>query len=388
MVLYNHVSHKIGNYAKELASHIPEGGNWKDIPLSISDRRLDGIRATGGRTTYYGRLRWDAPSYTIATYFNHVGNGCNLHPSQQRVISTREAARLQSFPDDFVFVGSKASQFKQIGNAVPPLLGRFVSTLIKPHLDSYNFVDLFAGCGGLSEGFIQNGFNLLAANEFDASVFETNKYNHSKYASEDKFILGDITKDETKQRIYDACEGKQVDVILGGPPCQGFSYAGWRDPNDTRNQLFREFVAIVRVLKPKFFVMENVLGILTMRQGESIKDIIRAFREEGYHVGTPLKLNAMWFGVPQKRKRVFIIGSLDPNINFHQPLPLFDDDNIFLPKPITVRDAIGNFPEIENGGGSLEMEWEIKNPSPYDMLMQRQISFDEFYQIMLQKEGK
>ena len=134
--------------------------------------------------------------------------------------------------------------------------------------------------------------------------------------------------------------------------------------------------------------MENVLGILTMRQGESIKDIIRAFREEGYHVGTPLKLNSMWFGVPQKRKRVFIIGSLDPNINFQQPLPLFDDDNIFLPKPITVRDAIGNFPEIENGGGSLEMEWEIKNPSPYDMLMQRQISFDEFYQIMLQKEGK
>ena len=388
MLLYNHVCHKIGSYAMELASHIPEGGNWKDIPLSISDRRLDGIRKTGGRTTYYGRLRWNAPSYTIATYFNHVGNGCNLHPSQQRVISTREAARLQSFPDDFIFVGSKASQFKQIGNAVPPLLGRFVSTLIKPHLDSYNFVDLFAGCGGLSEGFIQNGFKLLAANEYDRNIIKTNIYNHSKYASEDKFILGDITKAETKERIYDACGGERVDVILGGPPCQGFSYAGWRDPNDTRNQLFREFVAIVRVLKPKFFVMENVLGILTMRQGESIKDIIRAFREEGYYVGTPLRLNSMWFGVPQKRKRVFIIGSLNPNIKFQQPLPLFDDDNIFLPKPITVRDAIGNFPEIKNGGGSLEMEWDIKNPSPFDLLMQRQVSFDEFYQMMLQKEGK
>ena len=224
MILYNHVSHRIGSYAKELAGYIPEGGNWKDIPLSISDRRLDGIRATGERTTYYGRLRWDAPSYTIATYFNHVGNGCNLHPSQQRVISTREAARLQSFPDDFVFVGSKASQFKQIGNAVPPLLGRFVSTLIKPYLDSYNFVDLFAGCGGMAEGFIQNGYSLLAANEYDRNIIKTNIFNHSKYASEDRFILGDITKDETKQRIYNACEGKQVDVILGGPPCQGFSY--------------------------------------------------------------------------------------------------------------------------------------------------------------------
>ena len=381
MVLYNHIAHKIGAYAQELASHIPEGGNWKDIPICISDKRLDGIRATGGRTTYYGRLRWDAPSYTIATYFNHVGNGCNLHPSQARVISTREAARLQSFPDDFVFVGSKASQFKQIGNAVPPLMSRFVSTLIKPHLDSYNFVDLFAGCGGLSEGFIQNGFKLLAANEFDKNIIKTNIYNHSKYASEDKFILGDITKDETKQRIYDACGGKQVDVILGGPPCQGFSYAGWRDPNDTRNQLFREFVAIVRVLKPKFFIMENVLGILTMRKGETISDIIHAFKDVGYTVGIPLKLNSMWFGVPQKRKRVFIIGSLNPNIHFQQPMPLFDDDNLFLPKPITVKEAIGSLPEIENGGGAIEMEWEFDKPSPYDMLMQRQISFEEFYRI-------
>ena len=96
--------------------------------------------------------------------------------------------------------------------------------------------------------------------------------------------------------------------------------------------------------------MENVLGILTMRHGEAIKDIIHAFKDEGYHVGNPLKLNAMWFGVPQKRKRVFIIGSLDPDIDFIQPLPLFDDDNMFLPRPITVREAIGGLPEIENGG--------------------------------------
>ncbi|MBP8934543.1 MAG: DNA (cytosine-5-)-methyltransferase [Prevotella sp.] len=382
MILHNHIAFKMGKHEEEVAKHIPEGGNWKDIPLSIEDKRLNGIRATGGRTTYYGRLRWDAPSYTIATYYNRVGNGCNLHPSQARVMSTREAARFQSFPDDFIFVGSKASQYKQIGNAVPPLLGRFVSTLIKPHLDSFNFVDLFAGCGGLSEGFLMNGFNLLAANEFDKNIIQTNILNHSKHVSKDKFILGDVTKEETKQNIYDACGDKQVDVILGGPPCQGFSYAGWRDPNDNRNQLFREFVSIVRTLKPKFFVMENVLGILTMRNGEAIKDIIHAFSDEGYHVGTPLKLNSMWFGVPQKRKRVFIIGSLDPNIEFQQPTPLFDENDIFLPKPITVRDAIGSLPEIGDGGGEIEMDWELTNPTPYDLLMQREIDFDEFYQMM------
>ena len=124
MKLYNHVVFKMGKHEAEIAPHIPEGGNWQDIPLSISDTRLDKIRETGGRTTYYGRLCWDKPSYTIATYFNRVGNGCNLHPSQCRVLSNREAARLQSFPDSFIFQGSNASQYKQIGNAVPPLLAQ------------------------------------------------------------------------------------------------------------------------------------------------------------------------------------------------------------------------------------------------------------------------
>ncbi len=385
MILYNHVAYKMCQHEMEMALHIPEGGNWKDIPEEITDNRLANIRKSGGRTTYYGRLRWDKPCYTINTFFNRVPNGCNLHPEQMRVISTREAARLQSFPDDFRFVGKKAGIYKQIGNAVPPLLARMVSSLIKPHLDSYNFVDLFAGCGGLSEGFIQNGFRLLAANEFDSNVFETNKLNHSKYANEDKFILGDITRPETKQKIYEACGYNQVDVILGGPPCQGFSYAGWRDPNDARNQLFRDFVDIVTTFKPKFFVMENVPGILTMRGGEAIKEIIHAFADAGYYVGTPLKLMAADFGVPQKRKRVMLIGCRE-NIAITQPAPLFSDDmqGLFpLPKFVSVREAIGSFPAISDGGGNDEIEFIIENPSTYDRLMAREISFEEFYRIKL-----
>jgi hypothetical protein len=85
---------------------------------------------------------------------------------------------------------------------------------------------------------------------------------------------------------------------------------------------------------------------------------------------------------------VFIIGSLDPDITIQQPLPLFEEDNMSLPKPITVRDAIGNLPPIENGGGTLEMEWTIETPSPYDLLMQRQISFNEFYQLMCKMKGE
>lgn len=377
----------------EIAKHIKPGGNWKDIPLSITDARLEGIREGGGRTTYYGRLKWDAPSYTIATYFNRVPNGCNLHPEQCRVMSIREAARFQSFPDDFIFKGTQASIYKQIGNAVPPILAYYLSTLVKPHLPGLNFVDLFAGCGGLSEGFLMNGFNLLAANEFDKNIFLTNKFNHSKYADEDKFILGDITKEDTKLRIYDCCKGQKVDIILGGPPCQGFSYAGWRDPQDSRNQLFRDFVSIVTELKPHMFIMENVPGILTMRNGEAIKEIIKAFAEVGYFVKNPLKINAADYGVPQRRKRVFLIGCKE-DIDI-TPEPLFKDNNpkksdfgtLFsfdddLPFYVTTKDAIGSLPPLEDGGGFEEIDWEIPNPSPYDRLMQKEITFEEFYKLM------
>ncbi len=385
MKLYNHIAFKMGQREAQIATYIKGGGNWQDIPLTYSDTRLDNIRATGGRTTYYGRLAWDKPSYTIATYFNRVGNGCNLHPEQNRVMSNREAARFQSFPDDFIFQGSKTSQYKQIGNAVPPLLARLVSSLIKPHLDSYNFVDLFAGCGGMSEGFIMNGFNLLAVNEVDKNIMLTNKFNHSKHTDESHFILGDVTQEEIKQKIINACEGNSVDVVIGGPPCQGFSYAGWRDPNDKRNQLFRDFVELVKRLNPKFFVMENVLGILTMRRGEAIREIIEAFEEIGYHVNPPLKLNAANFGVPQKRKRVIIIGSLDHNITITQPMPLFEDDSNIYPPLVTVRDAIENLPRIDDGGGEVEIDFVFKSKSPYDMLMQKEIDFDKFYELMCKK---
>lgn len=385
MKLYNHVAFKMGQWEATLAPFIKEGGNWQDIPLSLEDTRLKNIRSTGGRTTYYGRLAWDKPSYTIATYFNRVGNGCNLHPQQNRVMSNREAARLQSFPDDFIFQGSKASQYKQIGNAVPPLLARMVSGLIKPFLNSFNFVDLFAGCGGMSEGFIMNGFKLLAANEVDKNIMLTNKFNHSRHTDEKRFILGDVTTEEVKVKIKDACKGHSVDVVIGGPPCQGFSYAGWRDPNDKRNQLFREFVSLVNTLKPKFFVMENVPGILTMRKGEAIKEIINAFKEIGYKVNAPMRLNAAQFGVPQKRKRVIIIGSLDASISIEQPQPLFEENSDSLPGFVTVRDAIGNLPTIPDGGGEIEMDFDFSSESPYDMLMQKEIDFDKFYKLMCAK---
>ena len=159
MKLYNHISPRLSDMEWEMSKHIPAGGNWQNIPTHFPSKRLEQIRKSGGRTTYYGRLSYDKPSYTITTYFNRLGNSSNLHPVQQRMISTREGARLQSFKDEFIFYGSKSSQYKQIGNAVPPLLARAVAETIKPFIKNKTIIDLFSGAGGMSEGFLMEDLN-------------------------------------------------------------------------------------------------------------------------------------------------------------------------------------------------------------------------------------
>jgi len=385
MKLYNHIAPGLSKLEWEMVQHIPAGGNWQNIPDTIPSQRLEQIRRSGGRTTYYGRLEFDKPSYTITTYFNRLGNGCNLHPSQDRIISTREGARLQSFKDSFIFYGSKTSQYKQIGNAVPPLLARAIAETLKDHLMNLTFVDLFAGAGGMSEGFLSEGFKLIAANEIEPNFFETYKKNHSEFDNGENLILGDITSQEIKEQIISiAKKQKKIGVVIGGPPCQGFSNAGWRNPDDKRNQLFKEFVHVVKEIRPEIFVMENVPGILTMRKGAAIEEIIASFQEIGYHVTTPFKLNAEDFGVPQKRKRVVIIGSLKKE-NFLKPKILFSNKDDGKPKPITVKQAIGGLPILTTGSGAFEMICNYKSTSAYEKLMLGEIDFATFYESCMKK---
>lgn len=383
--LFNHIAPGLSKLEWEMVKHVPEGGNWQNIPDTIPSQRLEQIRRSGGRTTYYGRLEFDKPSYTITTYFNRLGNGCNLHPKQDRIISTREGARLQSFRDSFVFYGSKTSQYKQIGNAVPPLLARAIAETLKPHLKILTIVDLFAGAGGMSEGFILEGFNLIAANEIEPNFFETYCKNHVEFDKGDNLILGDITLTENKKQIINvASKHKKVGVVIGGPPCQGFSHAGWRNPDDKRNQLFKEFVHIVDEIRPELFVMENVPGILTMRKGEAMKEIIESFEAIGYNVNKPFKLKAEDFGVPQKRKRVVVIGSLK-NEKIKEPKTLFSSTDENLPNPITVKQAIGSLPALNTGEGSFEMECNYKPISAYEKLLAGEINFTEFYESSLKE---
>lgn len=355
---------------------VPQGGNWKDIPLNVPSKRLEQIRKSGGRTTLYGRLSWDKPSYTVTTYFNRPGNGTYVHPDQHRVISAREAARLQSFPDDFIFSGSKSSLCIQIGNAVPPLLAYFLAKKIKKQTKTKNVVDLFCGAGGLSKGFEWAGYNIVAANDNYKHACETYRNNHPTTA----LVEGDITKPEVKKALFDAIKGEDIDIIVGGPPCQGFSHAGKRLVDDPRNFLFKEFVEVVKKVKPKVVVLENVEGILTMNGGKSFESIKESFRELGYKLDGR-KLHAVRYGVPQKRKRVVMIGVLEGDPNGCYPEELFQEEGQYL----TVREAIEDLPEITVNGGSHIIDSETDQKYGYQKFLAGKISIDEFVRSLNQR---
>ncbi|MGH2414102.1 MAG: DNA cytosine methyltransferase, partial [Microcystaceae cyanobacterium] len=220
----NHYSAKLSDLDLKMVVNIPPGGNWKNIPIFIPSKRLEQIRESyakggGSRSTYYGRLRPDVPAYTISTYFNRPGNGCHLHydyaGGQHRVISQREAARLQSFPDNFVFIGSRTAVSNQIGNAVPPLRAYQIAlNLGSPGL----FVDLFAGAGGLALGFKWAGWQPVVANDIDRSALETYAKN-----VDSSTVFGDIRDSQTfEQIVRKVNESRNLNpksklFVLGGP---------------------------------------------------------------------------------------------------------------------------------------------------------------------------
>jgi DNA (cytosine-5)-methyltransferase 1 len=364
-----HVAYAMSNLDLDMISSVPQGGNWKNIPLSIPSKRLEQIRLSGGRTTLYGRLAWNMPSFTITTYFNRPGNGTYVHPIKNRVITSAEAARFQSFPDSFEFIGSKSMRTKQIGNAVPPILAFQIARQIKRIDPSCkNMVDLFSGSGGLSLGFEWAGFKCLVANDNFKDASETYKHN---FPNTD-FVFGDITKEVTKKMIYQLLAKKdKVDLVVGGPPCQGFSNAGKRMIDDPRNQLYKEFITVVKNTNPKIVIMENVEGLLSMDKGAVIADIRKDLVDLGYFVEAR-KLNAAEYGVPQRRKRVIIIGSKKNNAG-----SLFPEKITDLVNPLTTKDAIGDLPEDP----VLEIDFDVKAKKAtgvYQKLMQGLVTPEEF----------
>ena len=188
-------------------------------------------------------------------------------------------------------------------------------------------ISLFSGCGGLDLGFEKAGFDVPVANEFDPTIFETFKVNHPKT----RLIEGDI------RNISENDFPQDVDGIIGGPPCQSWSEAGaLRGIEDQRGQLFFDYIRVLRKAQPKFFLAENVSGMLANRHSDAVKNIIKLFDESNYDV-TLTMVNAKDYGVAQERKRVFYIGfRKDLKINFKFPEGSTKDDE----KKITLRDII------------------------------------------------
>jgi len=196
-----------------------------------------------------------------------------------------------------------------------------------------NIISLFSGCGGLDLGFERAGFQIPAANEFDPAIYETFKTNHPNT----HLIEGDI-RQITKEDILPFVHG-EIDGIIGGPPCQSWSEAGsLKGIDDARGQLFFDYIRLLRSLNPKFFLAENVSGMLADRHSAAIQNILNLFKESGYDVTLTL-VNAKNYGVAEERKRVFYIGfRKDLGIKFRFPQGSTEDDN----QKLTLKDVIGD----------------------------------------------
>ena len=181
-------------------------------------------------------------------------------------------------------------------------------------------LSLFSGAGGLDLGFERAGFEIIAANEYDKTIWETYEKNHKAR----------LIKKDIREILSD--ELPKSDGIIGGPPCQSWSEAGsLRGINDPRGKLFYEYIRILKDIQPKFFLAENVKGMLSKRNTNAVRDIIKEFEEAGYNVFIKL-LNAFDYGVAQDRERVFYVGfRKDLNIShFEFPYPIKEKERKFL----------------------------------------------------------
>ena len=218
-------------------------------------------------------------------------------------------------------------------------------------MKKYNIIDLFAGVGGLSYGFSKiDDFNIIAANEIEKDISIAYTLNHPGV----KMLNCDIAE-LTEERIFEAIGDAKIDLIVGGPPCQSYSTLGKRQMDDRAN-LFMQYKRILSIVKPKAFVFENVVGILSMDKGRLFKNIQAQFAELGYELKYQV-LDAVDFGVPQHRERVILVGYLGKN-PFEFPLPTHGEG---LRPYVTLRDAIGDLPVLQSGESRFEYQSEITN---------------------------
>lgn len=365
--LHKSVAHKPSTIA--VIKSVPHNGGNR--PVGVGPSCLDKV---SGFSDVYGRLAWDKPSITITHFARNPASGRFSHPEQDRGLTARETALLQSFPTGFSFCGKSDDVYRQIGEAVPPLFASAVaaSVLIEmlsceptntqinngvkpitaPVNSSYSSViagikskhkeikftciDTFCGAGGLALGLQRAGFELLMSFDIDRKCIETLNANKKIY-SHRKEVL-DI-KDALHGALLAMCSLRRGELFLlaGGPPCQGFSVQRRGSDKDERNALVLSYLKLIDEVYPCYFLMENVSGLGGKRGRTYLSQLVDGATSLGYKVHIRM-LNACEYGVPQRRKRYIIVGErVDLGDNYEYPAPELSR--------VTVRDVIGNLPE-------------------------------------------
>ncbi len=329
---------------------IPEGGRMPppaELPEEIRRKNF-------GNT--YKRLHRERPSLTLVP----GNNAFPVHPIEHRSLSPREAARLQTFPDDYIFLGSRAEQCKLVGNAVPVLLAQRLGEAIKAHISGevspmegekpqsrlpqqlslvaneskpqrtvkasdIKAVSFFSGIGGLMLGFLNAGMRVLASYDMKNSV-EKNLNINFPGIPHVRANVAELTLEDVKAQLA----GHKVDVVFGGPPCQGFSIFGrrrfvntqdHRPDQDERNELSLKYIDLAIGLSPKVIFLENVKGFTSTPRGGSsyLAELEGRLRQAGYEVKYRV-VNCADYGVPQLRER-FILVAWAEGLQFQWPEP-------------------------------------------------------------------
>lgn len=224
---------------------------------------------------------------------------------------------------------------------------------------SYNVLDLFCGCGGLSKGFEQAGYNILVGVDFEQSALNTFNHNHNGATG----LKLDLSSPDSFDAIVKAVDGRKVDVIIGGPPCQGFSLTGPRNFDDKRNKLYLAMIETVRRFKPKAFLIENVPGMANLYRGEVKDEIVKRFTKMGYKVAYKI-VCAADYGVPQIRKRLVFVGLRDSDCAYEFPIPYLAPDQY-----LTCEDALSDLPSLETKLGEEESSYDSNPQNDFQKAM-------------------